>query len=169
MYRAAAGDEPRSNPGKHRVTSHRPVDSCSKELLGPPSVSNLPPVSNEKLDRDGLAALLGARVTEDAPDRLAVEMDLTPDHFDADGQVVPSVMCALADCAMSLISNRTRTEVAVVAHIRLTRPEVRGGRLRAAIAVVGQIGGTTNDWRAVVSVDEAEVAEFTGSTFAVGG
>lgn len=125
------------------------------------------PTTTEKLDRDGLAAVLGARVAGDGPDRLTVELEVTPDHCDAGGRVVPAVMCALADCAMSLISNRERTEVAVVARLNLTNPEAQGRRLRAAISPAGPVGGATTDWAAVISVDGDEVARFAGTTFAV--
>ncbi|MGH8912528.1 MAG: PaaI family thioesterase [Acidimicrobiia bacterium] len=115
------------------------------------------------------AALMGVRLVEAAEDRLVVEMDLGPGHFDRSGSVAAGVLFSLADCAMSLMSNRNRQAVAVATH--LTRfGDGSGATSLRAEAVVGSPGiGRATTWQASVSADGARIAAFTGTTLAVGG
>src|SRR5690606_41933262 len=57
------------------------------------------------LASDRFAAALGARLVVDEPDRVVVEMTVSETHLDESGEVSSGALFALADCAMSLISN----------------------------------------------------------------
>jgi acyl-coenzyme A thioesterase PaaI-like protein len=118
------------------------------------------------LDRDRFAALLGARLVEGEEGRVVVEVALAPWHRDASGRVSAGVLFALADCAMSLLSNSERTAVAVATHL-VTAGEGEGEVLRAELAERLDGGGRATTWEARITRGEAVVASFTGTTLAL--
>jgi acyl-coenzyme A thioesterase PaaI-like protein len=123
----------------------------------------------ELLEKDGFARRLGARLIEASEGSLVIEMDLGADHFDRLGQVASGVIFSLADCAMSLISNQGRAEVAVATHLTRSGPGTGAKALRVGIAAASEGDGRATTWHAAVLADGAPVATFTGTTLAVGG
>lgn len=119
------------------------------------------------LDRDRFAALLGARLVEGNEGRVVVEVELAPWHCDASGRVSAGVLFALADCAMSLLSNSERTAVAVATHL-VTAGEGEGALLRAELTERLGDGGRATTWEARITRGEAVLASFTGTTLALG-
>lgn len=119
------------------------------------------------LERDRFAARLGARLVVADPDRLVVELELEPAHFDAGGRVSGGVLFSLADCAMSLISNHDRAAVAIATH--LTRQgEGRGASvLTAGVRPAGRREGRTVTWLAGLEGDGETLATFVGTTYVV--
>lgn len=127
------------------------------------------PSTAELLDRDRFAALMGARLILADAGRLVVEMEVRPDHRDRAGRLASGVLFSLADCAMSLMSNQNRPEVAVATHLTRSGNGGEAGTLRAEIAPVSGEGDRATTWRAVVMADGSPIAAFTGTTLAVGG
>lgn len=116
------------------------------------------------LARDRFAAALGARLVVDEPDRVVVEMTVSETHLDESGRVSTGALFALADCAMSLISNAGVTAVAVATHF-----------VRHGTAAVGQVvaaearpalGSDTSErtWDIPVTAGGACIARFVGTT-----
>ncbi|HJR92793.1 MAG TPA: hypothetical protein VJ938_10165 [Acidimicrobiia bacterium] len=123
--------------------------------------------ARELLGRDGFAALMGVRLVDADEGALAVEIDVTPNHMDGAGRVASGVLFSLADCAMSLISNRDRAEVAVATHLTRSGGAEDAAVLRAEISAMSPGGSRATTWHTVVLADDAPVATFTGTTLAV--
>ena len=121
------------------------------------------------MDRDRFAALLGARLVGADAGRLVVEMAVRPHHRDRAGRLASGVLFSLADCAMSLMSNQDRPEVAVATHMTRSGNGREARTLRAEIAPVFDEGDRATTWQAVVMADGSPIASFTGTTLAVGG
>lgn len=123
----------------------------------------------ELLQADPFAQGLGVRLVDVDVDRVTIAADVTPHHADASGRLSTGVLFALADCALSLISNADRSAVAVATH--LTRvAEIPSGVavLTASIEPVSDPGARAVTYRAMVTAEGALVAQFTGTTLAVG-
>jgi uncharacterized protein (TIGR00369 family) len=112
---------------------------------------------------------MGARLVRADAGFLVVEMEVRPDHYDHAGRLASGVLFSLADCAMSLISNQARTEVAVATHLTRSGSGGEARTLRAEIAPVSIEGDRATTWRALVTADGSTIAAFTGTTLAVGG
>lgn len=117
----------------------------------------------ELLADDPFARRLGVRLIVAEPERVVIEMDLEPHHLDGSGRVASGVIFALADCAMSLISNRTGRAVAVATYLTRSESEPGPGTLRAEISETSRQGQATT-WTADVSVGEISVGTFVGTT-----
>lgn len=127
------------------------------------------PATTELLDRDRFAALMGARLVRADAGRLVVEMEVRPDHRDRAGRLASGVLFSLADCAMSLISNQDRPEVAVATHLTRSGSGRESRTLRVEIEPVSGEGDRATTWRGLVMADGSPIAGFTGTTLAVGG
>ena len=112
---------------------------------------------------------MGARLVRADAGRLVVEMAVRPDHRDRAGRLASGVLFSLADCAMSLISNQDRPEVAVATHLTRCGNGGDARTLRAEITPVLGEGERATTWQAVVMADGSPIAAFTGTTLAVGG
>lgn len=122
----------------------------------------------QMIESDQFARLLGVRVTEADVERVVAEMDIVPRWVGADGEMNPGVVFALADCAMSVISNMEAKAVAVATHLGVERAVVDSGVLRAEIVPASPLDGRAVTWQALVANGEVLVARFTGTTFKVG-
>lgn len=122
----------------------------------------------ELLAKDGFAALLGVRLVEDAPGRLVVEMDVSDEHVEGDGVADSGVAFSLADCAMSLISNRESTAVAIATQLTTGAGASRGATLRAVATPLSSSGPRALTWQVRVTAAGVLVAGFTGTTLRVG-
>ncbi len=71
------------------------------------------------IDGDAFASLLGARLVEATDDHVEVALDITADHLNFLAGGHGAVLFAVADIALSLISNRQQTAVAVDTHLVL--------------------------------------------------
>ncbi len=116
------------------------------------------------LASDRFAAALGARLVVDEPDRVVVEMTVSETHLDESGEVSSGALFALADCAMSLISNAEVTAVAVATQF------VRHGTASVGQAVTADArpalpaAGRERTWDIPLTVDGTCVARFVGTT-----
>ncbi|GIU91155.1 MAG: hypothetical protein KatS3mg011_0061 [Acidimicrobiia bacterium] len=125
------------------------------------------PEPADLLAADRYAAHLGAELDEVSEEQVVVALRLEERHLDQDGQVAPEVLFGLADCAMSLISNRLRTAMAVAAHLSTTTGCPVGTRL-VATARPGMREGPRTVWRIDVTGPDGLVAVFTGTTLELG-
>ena len=118
---------------------------------------------------DPYARRLGASLVQASPERVEVEMTVEPQHLDGSGRLSPGVVFSLADCALSLISNATRSAVAVATHVAHVSGNVAGAAvLTAEIQPISDPGASSVAHRALVRADGELVAVFTGTTLAVG-
>ncbi|MGA7272067.1 MAG: hypothetical protein WB239_13430 [Acidimicrobiia bacterium] len=123
----------------------------------------------ELLAKDRFAVSLGVRLVEDAPHRLVVEMELNEEHRAGDGGVDHGVVFSLADCAMSLISNRDSSAVAVATHLTTGVSPPGEGTLRAVATPASFPPSRAVTWQVLVTAGDVLVANFTGTTLRVGG
>lgn len=121
----------------------------------------------ELLAADRFAAVLGARLVEAEPDRVIVEIQLTARHRDSAGRVSAGVLFALADCAMSLISNAAGTAVAVATHFTHSARPVGGPTIRAVARPELPVGDRPATWRISILAGATVVASFTGTTLRI--
>lgn len=120
------------------------------------------------LARDRFAISLGVRLVEDSPDRVEIEMDLESEHLSGNGEVDGGVAFSLADCAMSLISNRDSTALAVATHLIVGGGGRGQGTLRAVAEPVSAPDSRAVSWDVRVRAGDTLVARFTGTTLRVG-
>ncbi len=120
------------------------------------------------LAEDKFAASLGVRLVEDSSDQIVIEMDLGDHHLTVGGEVDSGVVFSLADCAMSLISNRDSTAVAVATHVVMGGNKVGDGVLRACATRVSTPDSRAVTWEVRVMAGDSLVARFTGTTLQVG-
>jgi uncharacterized protein (TIGR00369 family) len=115
------------------------------------------------LAADRFATTLGIRLVVAETDRVEVEMTLGAAHLDEAGGVRPEISFALADCAMSLISNASATAFAVAAHVAGEGRAHPGDTLRA-MATPAHRRGDRCTWNVAVTARDRAVAGFTGTT-----
>ena len=118
------------------------------------------------LERDRFAARLGARLTHVSARAVALEMDLADHHLDSSGRPAAGVIFSLADCAMSLVSNRAATAVAVATHLAYQGGGAGARRLHAEVSAVSG-RGPQRAWHATITADGHPIAAFTGTTLDV--
>lgn len=118
----------------------------------------------ELLERDRYATLLGAELLEASADRVVVGIDVHAHHLDEAGTVSSGVLFSLADCVMSLISNREKTAVAVATHFLRAGDANPGQRLTATGVPETPASGRAETWLVTVEADDEVVASFTGTT-----
>jgi acyl-coenzyme A thioesterase PaaI-like protein len=82
-----------------------------------PQVGSPGEARRDLLAADRFATTLGIRLVAAETDRVEVEMTIGPAHLDEAGGLRPEIAFALADCAMSLISNQGHPAFAVAAHL----------------------------------------------------
>lgn len=118
----------------------------------------------ELLARDRFAQMTGVRLIADDIDGLVVEMTVRPYHRDGTGRVAAGVLFSLADCAMSLLSNRERTAVAIATHFAPGADTVDAEVLRAEVHRRVPEWSPQSTWETVVTMKGVAVAAFTGTT-----
>lgn len=116
------------------------------------------------LSRDRFAAGLGARLVADGSDRVVVEMTVSDFHLDETGGVSSGALFALADCAMSLISNADATAVAVATHFVRHGTASSGDVVRAEARPALLSGGQERTWDIPVMVGDSLIGRFVGTT-----
>lgn len=100
----------------------------------------------------------------DEPGRVVVEMTVSEMHLDESGEVSSGALFALADCAMSLISNADVTAVAVATHFVRHGTAAPGQIVTADARPAMRADGPERTWDIPLTVGDACVARFVGTT-----
>lgn len=114
------------------------------------------------LARDAHAQALGVVLLDAAEASVTVALTVEPSHANSMGVGHGAVTYALADIALSLISNRDRTAVSVDTHLALVGRVDVGEQLRAVATPVRE-GRSMATYRVDVAAGERLVATFTGT------
>lgn len=114
------------------------------------------------LDADRVAAWLGATLMSDDP--ITVTMTVRPEHANSHGSTHGGVVFALADVALSLLSNRDTTAFAIGAHMSFTGRSMPGDRLTVVISE-SAAQRTVASYRAEVSSGGRPIATFAGTVY----
>ena len=118
------------------------------------------------LEADPFAAELGVRLLAAEGATAVVELQIQTSHVNFLGVAHGGVLFSLADIAMSIVANASRTEaVAIEAHVSYIRPARVGDKLRAR-AEEEHATGSTGEYRATIHDQEGGmVALFSGTVF----
>ena len=120
---------------------------------------------SDLLSADRYAAHLGIRLESEDP--LTVAMDIDERHVNFLEGTHGGAVFSLADCALSLASNRESTALAIDAHLVLTGGSRSGDTLRAVAEEVTR-GRTLGSYRITVTRgDGRTVGLFTGTVHVV--
>jgi acyl-coenzyme A thioesterase PaaI-like protein len=115
------------------------------------------------LAADRFATTLGIRLVAAETDRVEVEMTIGPAHLDEAGGLRPEIAFALADCAMSLISNQSHPAFAVAAHLVGTGSVNPSATVRA-VAMPSHQSPSATTWRVDVTSGDRHLSSLTGTT-----
>lgn len=104
------------------------------------------------------------RLVSDDPDRVVVEMPITPEHENFYDVTHGGALFSVADCALSLISNAAGDRAfAINAHLALTAASRHGDTL-TAVAEEATRGRTLGNYRITVTRSDGRVCGvFTGT------
>lgn len=131
-------------------------------------LSTVEPMTNsipDMIESDTYAELLGIRLESEDP--VTVAMDVDERHLNFMGATHGGALFSLADCALSLVSNRPGAAVAIDAHLVLTGASRPGDTLTAVAEEVTR-GRTLGSYRITVTRgDGRTVGLFTGTVAVV--
>lgn len=120
----------------------------------------------QMLASDSYASHLGIRLESEDP--VTVVMDIDERHLNFLDGTHGGAVFSLADCALSLASNRAGTALAIDAHLVLTGASRVGDTLRAVAEEVTR-GRTLGSYRITVTRGDGRIVGlFTGTVHVVG-